>query len=88
MVELDFSDLEKKFAVQKPDVHEGYVVVDCLPIVPAAKVARLEGVIRKIFGEDGCEVSMCLEEDGSTKGNFACEISKGPLLKKSLKLTL
>lgn len=66
---LDFTDLEKKYHVPTIDPHEGAIVVDGLPVVPSAKVGKLESVVRKIFGGDDIqELLLCCDEDGTTKG--------------------
>lgn len=49
--EIDFRDLEERFAVDDTLNTDEYVCVDGLPIVPAAKVDKLVKVLLKVFGK-------------------------------------
>lgn len=46
---LDFSDLEAQYTVPEQDVLAPMLIVDNVPVVPAAKVEKLLQVLRKIF---------------------------------------
>lgn len=52
--ELDFSDLERQYAVPREEGFDQVVVVDNCPIVEeGARKDKLIAVIRKIFGTNG-----------------------------------
>ncbi|ANB11070.1 Prt1p [Sugiyamaella lignohabitans] len=73
-LDIDFSDLEAKYATNPDDGLETFVVVDGAPIVPAAKVEVLTKVLLKLFrsvgnikAEDGFFMPMD-EATGKSKG--------------------
>lgn len=69
--EIDFSDLERKYAVSLDEGIETFVVVDGAPKAPESKAPVLTKVLKKLFGgvgtikEDGFHMPI---EDGKTKG--------------------
>jgi translation initiation factor 3 subunit B len=69
--EIDFSDLEAKYATSPDDGLEAFVIVDGCPIIPESKVAALSKVLKKLFNsvgtvkEDGFFMPV---EGGKTKG--------------------
>lgn len=70
-LEIDFSDLERKYAVSLDEGIETFVVVDGTPKAPESKAPVLIKVLRKLFGtvgtikEDGFHMPI---ENGKTKG--------------------
>lgn len=70
-LEIDFSDLERKYAVSLDQGIETFVVVDGAPKAPEAKAPVLTKVLKKLFGgvgtikEDGFHMPV---EAGKTKG--------------------
>ena len=48
---IDFSDIEKKYAVEEPDAFSTIVIIDGAPVVNAEREARLVTVLQKIFGK-------------------------------------
>ncbi|ODV69725.1 translation initiation factor eIF-3b [Hyphopichia burtonii NRRL Y-1933] len=71
--ELDFSDLEERYAVNPHFGLDNYVVVDGAPIAPESKADKLTLVLKKLFktvgnvveGDEGVYMPI---EDGKTKG--------------------
>ncbi|CAG89127.2 DEHA2F09768p [Debaryomyces hansenii CBS767] len=71
--DLDFSDLEAKYAVNSDFGMDNYVVVDGAPIAPEAKVPILIKVLKKLFntvgevveGDEGIHMPL---QDGKSKG--------------------
>lgn len=71
--DIDFSDLEAKYAVDPNVGLDNYVLVDGAPIAPELKAEKLTLVLKKLFktvgkvvdGEDGIYMPV---EDGKTKG--------------------
>lgn len=59
MTEIDFSDIEEKYAVTIPSTFDNIVVVDNIPVVDSSKEEKLLNVIKKIF--KGCGT---IKEDG------------------------
>ncbi|KAJ2535319.1 Translation initiation factor 3 subunit b [Coemansia sp. RSA 1935] len=72
--DIDFSDLERKFAVPEQDeTLENVVVVDNLPIIDQGKIEKLTGALQKnVFKNAGKfkanGVHMPLADEGKTKG--------------------
>jgi hypothetical protein len=68
---IDFSDLEKKYAVEKHDPLENVIIIDGTPAVDVAKKEKLLVVLKKKCKENGCaelkEVYFP-EEGGKLKG--------------------
>lgn len=70
-LDIDFSDLERKYAVSLDQGIETFVVVDGAPKAPEAKAPVLIKVLKKLFGsvgtikEDGFHMPI---ENGKTKG--------------------
>lgn len=51
--EIDFSDIEAKYAVPEPDFFSAVVIIDNLPIVDEAKAPKLLTVLKKIISKFG-----------------------------------
>jgi translation initiation factor 3 subunit B len=67
--DIDFSDLEEKFAVPEDATFERYVVVDGTPIAPEGKVPVLIKVLTKLLSQSGTVTNFHMPlEDGKTKG--------------------
>lgn len=70
-LDIDFSDLERKYAVNLDEGIESFVVVDGAPKAPEAKAPVLIKVLKKLFSsvgtikEDGFHMPI---ENGKTKG--------------------
>ncbi|CDK26544.1 unnamed protein product [Kuraishia capsulata CBS 1993] len=76
--DIDFSDLESKYAVQESDnILANYVVVDGAPIAPEAKAEMLKKVLNKLFSTIGKVKDMHMPvADGKTKGFLFVEYFK------------
>jgi len=73
--EIDYSDIEEKYAVHHEDPLACTVLIDGAPVVGQDKLARLVGAIRKWTDARGVTVDaehieMPMNEEGQTKGFF------------------
>ena len=68
---IDFSDIEKKYAVAVPDPLESILIVDNVPVVDEAKEPKLLAVLKKTFNKFG------LAADGELVMPMVDGMSKG-----------
>ncbi|KAG7191697.1 Translation initiation factor 3 subunit b [Scheffersomyces spartinae] len=88
--DIDFSDLEEQYAVEKNFGLENYVVVDGAPVAPESKAPVLEKVLRKLFskvaqvveGDDGIYMPV---EGGKTKGYLFVQFKNGEQAEAAIK---
>ncbi|ODV94727.1 hypothetical protein PACTADRAFT_69681 [Pachysolen tannophilus NRRL Y-2460] len=67
--DIDFSDLEAKYAIPEDDSLSHFIIVDGAPIAPESKVAVLKKVLTKVFSAAGKVTDMYMPvENGQTKG--------------------
>lgn len=70
-LQVDFSDLERKYAVKMDMGLENFVVADGTPLAPESKVPLLAKVLTKYFGQAGSIKSNGVHlptKDGKTMG--------------------
>ncbi|KAF5094297.1 hypothetical protein D0Z03_002126 [Geotrichum reessii] len=85
---IDFSDLERKYAVTLDEGLESFVVVDGAPKAPEAKVPVLTKVLKKLFSsvgtikEDGFHMPV---ENGATKGFLFIEYENAKQAAEAIK---
>jgi spore coat protein CotH len=68
---VDFSDLERKYAVSEEDPLENVIIVDGTPSVDVGKKDKLLLVLKKKFKDAGCGAIKDVyfpEADGKLKG--------------------
>lgn len=88
--EIDFSDLEAKYAAQPALGLDNYVVVDGAPIAPEAKVPILIKVLKKLFntvgevveGDDGIHMPL---EAGKSKGYLFVQFKTANMASAAIK---
>jgi translation initiation factor 3 subunit B len=84
--DIDFSDLEEKFAVPEDATFERYVVVDGTPIAPEAKVPVLIKVLTKLLSQAGSVTNFHMPlEDGKTKGFCFVEYEQPQSVDKAIR---
>jgi translation initiation factor 3 subunit B len=65
-VEIDFSDIEARFAVKAPDTLGTLIVVDGAPVVDSEKKTKLIEVIKKVFKNIGTVKNVEMPMDSAT----------------------
>lgn len=84
--DIDFSDLEEKYAVPEDTTFERFVVVDGCPVAPEAKVPVLTKVLTKLLSQAGTVVSFHMPlADGKTKGFCFVEYESQQNVDKAIK---
>ncbi|KAJ3270097.1 Translation initiation factor 3 subunit b [Terramyces sp. JEL0728] len=84
--ELDFSDIEAKYAVDVPTTFDNIVVVDNVPVVDETKEEKLLKVIKKIFSSAGAikDITMPKNPNGKSKGFLFMEFENGAEAAKAI----
>lgn len=84
--DIDFSDLEKKFAVPEDTTFDRYIVVDGAPIVPESKIPVLTKVLTKLLSSAGTVVSFHMPlEESITRGFCFAEYDDAQSVEKAIK---
>ncbi|KAJ3413176.1 Translation initiation factor 3 subunit b [Chytridiales sp. JEL 0842] len=66
-VDIDFSDIEARYAVKEPDTLGSLIVVDGAPIVDEEKQTKLIEVVKKVFKNIGAVKAVHMPKDPATK---------------------
>ncbi|KAG5362951.1 Eukaryotic translation initiation factor 3 subunit B [Yarrowia sp. B02] len=88
--DIDFSDLEEKYAVNADEGFESFIVVDGAPVIPQAKQGALANVMKKFFGavgkikEDGIFIPFD-EATGKSTGFVFIEYETGEMAAAAVK---
>lgn len=84
--DVDFSDLEEKYAVEDVGTFDKYVVLDGAPIAPESKLAILTKVLTKFLSSAGKVTNFYMPlEEGKTQGFAFVEYETVQAVNKAIK---